>query len=377
MVNFGDPTVHRSGASVTLLPDLLSELRREFRDRGMSVRGWARAAEVGLASAQRLLDETTPSDPTLQTTVRLGLAVGLRLELVPVPAPPVRPVATPPRIAGATTAWSNGSWPHEDAAYLLALLGAELRWARRYGGPTLRSASQIAEHARVAPVTMLRMERPARPHPMLSNAAAVTHSLGFRLCWVPHGDPWRRRGWQQPQGVLTIREAAALARQRHGRRRAALYTALAQEWTTPPDLLRGLAEEFGMFTLDVAARRGDECAPAWMGPDHPDPEHRDALAYDHWADLARETAPPDQSGIVWMNPLYGAGVNEWLVRAATTGEKGIPVCCLIPARTDTRYWHHIVQPHASEIRFLPRLRFGAATSPAPFPSVIIIFGELP
>lgn len=47
---------------------------------------------------------------------------------------------------------------------------------------------------------------------------------------------------------------------------------------------------------------------------------------------------------------------------------------LIPARTDTRWFHNIVLPHAKEIRFLRgRLKFGDAKNSAPFPSMVVIF----
>jgi len=50
------------------------------------------------------------------------------------------------------------------------------------------------------------------------------------------------------------------------------------------------------------------------------------------------------------------------------------VVCLIPSRTDTKYWHEFIFPNA-EIRFLKgRLKFGGHKNSAPFPSAIVIFG---
>jgi hypothetical protein len=47
---------------------------------------------------------------------------------------------------------------------------------------------------------------------------------------------------------------------------------------------------------------------------------------------------------------------------------------LIPARTDTRWFHDIVLPNAKEIRFIRgRLHFGGSKNAAPFPSMIVIF----
>ncbi|EPU45485.1 hypothetical protein SAG0170_07500 [Streptococcus agalactiae LDS 617] len=50
---------------------------------------------------------------------------------------------------------------------------------------------------------------------------------------------------------------------------------------------------------------------------------------------------------------------------------------LIPARTDTKYWHDYIFGKATDIRFLKgRLKFtinGKENYPAPFPSAVIIY----
>jgi hypothetical protein len=54
-----------------------------------------------------------------------------------------------------------------------------------------------------------------------------------------------------------------------------------------------------------------------------------------------------------------------------SGEGGAIIVALVPARTDTRWWHEHVAQH--EVEFLPgRLRFGGAKHSAPFPSAIVI-----
>ena len=74
---------------------------------------------------------------------------------------------------------------------------------------------------------------------------------------------------------------------------------------------------------------------------------------------------------VFCNPPYGSkAITEWLERA----KESILAVYLIPARTDTRWFHDLVLPQASEIRFLRgRLKFGKATTSAPFPSMVVIF----
>ena len=50
------------------------------------------------------------------------------------------------------------------------------------------------------------------------------------------------------------------------------------------------------------------------------------------------------------------------------------VVCLIPARTDTRYWHEYIFGKAKEIRFVKgRLKFGDGSGSAPFPSAVVVF----
>jgi hypothetical protein len=75
---------------------------------------------------------------------------------------------------------------------------------------------------------------------------------------------------------------------------------------------------------------------------------------------------------VFCNPPYGPGIGDWLKR-------GLDATCavfLIPARTDTRWFHELVMPNAREIRFLRgRLKFGKAKTSAPFPSMVVVFGE--
>ena len=76
---------------------------------------------------------------------------------------------------------------------------------------------------------------------------------------------------------------------------------------------------------------------------------------------------------VFCNPPYGPGIKDWLKRA---GEAELAVF-LLPARTDTRWFHSIVLPKATEIRFIRgRLNFSSARKNAPFPSMIVIFDPL-
>lgn len=73
---------------------------------------------------------------------------------------------------------------------------------------------------------------------------------------------------------------------------------------------------------------------------------------------------------MFCNPPYGPKIRPFLER----GIEADVAVFLIPARTDTRWFHELVLPCAKEIRFVKgRLRFGGATENAPFPSMIVIF----
>ena len=74
-------------------------------------------------------------------------------------------------------------------------------------------------------------------------------------------------------------------------------------------------------------------------------------------------------GCNYMNPPYGRQIGKWIKKAS---ENPMTVC-LLPARTDTRWFHDYIYGKA-EIRFLKgRLKFGGSKNSAPFPSMVVIF----
>ena len=67
-----------------------------------------------------------------------------------------------------------------------------------------------------------------------------------------------------------------------------------------------------------------------------------------------------------MNPPYGRDIGKWISKAREAAEFGATVVCLIPARTDTAYWHDHIYGRA-EVRFLRgRVMFVDGQNPAPF-----------
>lgn len=131
------------------------------------------------------------------------------------------------------------------------------------------------------------------------------------------------------------------------------FSSESDNWATPSDFFEKLNNEFG-FTLDVCASRSNaKCQRFFTSED-------DGL-YQEWG------------GICYMNPPYGRVISDWMKKAYESAQAGATVVCLVPARTDTKWWHDYAAK-ASEIRFYKgRLKFGGCANSAPFPSAIVIF----
>ena len=80
----------------------------------------------------------------------------------------------------------------------------------------------------------------------------------------------------------------------------------------------------------------------------------------------------DWHGICWMNPPYGREIKQWMQKAYNESLRGVTVVCLVPARTDTVWWHEYAMK--GNIEFIKgRLKFGNAKNSAPFPSALVVF----
>lgn len=137
----------------------------------------------------------------------------------------------------------------------------------------------------------------------------------------------------------------------------AMFSRESDEWETPQDLYDALNLEF-KFSLDAAATQENRKCLHYI------PRESDALTAP-WFDIVG-TKP------IWLNPPYSK-IGQFMEKAYREAEKGCTVVCLIPSRTDTRWWHDYVMK-AQEIRLIKgRLKFGGSTNSAPFPSAIVIF----
>lgn len=154
---------------------------------------------------------------------------------------------------------------------------------------------------------------------------------------------------------------------------AVMFGKASDEWETPQAFFDALDAEFS-FDLDVAATIQNTKCKRWFGPDRTCRDERNALTA-CWQ-LGQVKA-------CWLNPPYSK-CRQFVAKAAEEARDGAIVVCLVPSRTDTRWFHESIwngdlqcpRPGV-EVRFIKgRLKFGGTGEPensAPFPSMVVIF----
>jgi len=126
----------------------------------------------------------------------------------------------------------------------------------------------------------------------------------------------------------------------------------SDSWSTPTKLYTELNKEFNF----------DDYDPCPLN-DNPD---KDGLLED-WADTTFVNPPYSKLKTTKKN---GIG---WIDKAHNECKKGKTIVMLLPARTDTQWFHDIIVKNKYEIRYIRgRLRFGDSKNAAPFPSMIVI-----
>ena len=142
-------------------------------------------------------------------------------------------------------------------------------------------------------------------------------------------------------------------------KKALLTPGGSREWETPWELFRKI-DSLYHFTLDVCAT----------------PENKKCERFFSKADdgLAQEW-----KGVCWMNPPYGRDVEPWIKKAYKAADSGAAVVvALLPARTDTKWFHRYIYGKA-EVRFLEGrvkyVRKDGKSGPAPFPSMIVVWNK--
>ena len=137
-----------------------------------------------------------------------------------------------------------------------------------------------------------------------------------------------------------------------------MFTSNKDDWETPQDLFEELNSQFN-FNLDAAAsKKNAKCKRYFTKKD-------DALKQE-WG-----------NNVIWCNPPYGKQIGKFVEKAYYTWLK-FPksiVVMLLPARTDTKWFHEYIYNKA-EIRYIKgRIHFSGSKNGAPFPSMIVIYKD--
>lgn len=136
---------------------------------------------------------------------------------------------------------------------------------------------------------------------------------------------------------------------------AGMRSSTTGEWETPQDFFDALDAEFH-FDLDPCATRENAKCNSFFT------KSEDGLAQS-WRGLR-----------VFMNPPYGREIASWVSKAHIEMSYGALVVGLLPARTDTAWFHEHIYKVAREVRFVRgRLKFSGAKWNAPFPCMVVIW----
>ena len=132
-----------------------------------------------------------------------------------------------------------------------------------------------------------------------------------------------------------------------------LLSSQRMDWGTPVNVVRRIEAGLGIqFTLDPCATAESAKAPR------------------HYTVTDDGLTKNWDEEVVFMNPPYGRAIGIWMKKAR--GTKGI-VACLVPARTDTVWWHESAMRADLIYLIRGRIRFVGAADPAPFPSAVVVF----
>ena len=135
--------------------------------------------------------------------------------------------------------------------------------------------------------------------------------------------------------------------------RSVHYSSATDEWAAPQAFFDEQDARWH-FTLDVCAT-----------PDN-------AKCARHYTKASDGLSQSWAGERCWMNPPYGRAIGHWMRKAYEESRGGALVVCLVPARTDTAWWHDYAAK--GEVRLLRgRLKFGDGKKSAPFPSALVVF----
>ena len=148
----------------------------------------------------------------------------------------------------------------------------------------------------------------------------------------------------------------------------------SDEWETPQELFNSLSAKFGPFKMDVAANVSNSKCDFFCGLD----THQDGLVAS-WMEKN------------WCNPPYSK-IKEFCKKAQEEAQNGKKTVMLIPARTDTKFFHDYIynKPNVEVLFLKGRIKFispdgkllrgtkmNGSNNAAPFPSMVVIFSPTP
>lgn len=135
-----------------------------------------------------------------------------------------------------------------------------------------------------------------------------------------------------------------------------MFSSKSDTWETPQDLFDSL-DSIYKFETDVCATFENRKCENYYSPE------MNGLSQS-W------------NGSCWMNPPYGREIGKWIKKAFEESEHCL-VVALLPARTDTKWFHKYIynQQGVSVVFLKGRLRFKGAEASAPFPSMIVTFNR--
>ncbi len=136
------------------------------------------------------------------------------------------------------------------------------------------------------------------------------------------------------------------------------FDSIKQDWTTPKILFNKLNQEFN-FEYDLAADKNNALCAKFYTKDN------DGLKQ-NW------------DGICWLNPPYGdksSKMVDWIKKSYNDSQinPNLTVVMLIPARTNTKWFHNYCMK-AAEVRFIcGRPKFGDSKHGLPQPLILLVF----
>lgn len=152
------------------------------------------------------------------------------------------------------------------------------------------------------------------------------------------------------------------------------YSSENMGWQTPDNVL-ALVRQVAPIALDPCTTEDNPTgAKVWAFLPEIDGLQLVNGEFGWWGSMAREL-----NGLVYVNPPYGRAIEGWMKRCQIEAEKGAEIVALVPARTDTRWFHSsCALPRAQAICFWKgRLTFRGAPTCAPFPSALVYWGPRP